>query len=236
MHHEVALPHTSEISVPVSFTTGLPRALILDDSPVDRRRLKQLCDKAEVALDFTEVDSISALDDRLLTETHDIIFIDYRLGDGDGLAALRHIKKDLRHRDAATIMVAGVAQAQIAVAALKGGCDDYVLKDSMDPLWLQRSVTAALEKSTLRRQFSDSRASREILAQALRDFSHRCTTEMIPMLSRLLRQSRALRRSIAQAGLSEAEATALERSCADLWAYAQGLEQSALQVGYERDV
>lgn len=228
MQQQVIIPGPSDIQLSTALATGIARALILDDSPVDRRRLKRLCDKAELTFDFTEVSTLAELQKAIAAERFDIVFIDYRLDDGDGLTALRRLKADPANRYAATIMVAGVAQAQVAVAALKGGCDDYILKDAMDHLWLQRSVNAALERSGLRSRYQESDEAREALSGALKSFSARCTNEMIPMLSRLLRQTRELRRALSQAGFLDTEAAVLEKSCVDLWTYAEGLEQSAL--------
>lgn len=215
--------------------TRLVSALVVDDSPIDQRRLKSLCDKADLALDFDEANSLSEMRQALRTKMYDIIFIDYRLEDGDGLSALNAIKSDQKNQGAATIMIAGVAQTTIAVTALKSGCDDYILKDALDPHWLKRAVTNALEKSRLKRDFSESELLRNTLSKVLIEFSKSCTVEMKPILSRMLRQVRDLRGPMAAAaaagiGTGKTDIHDLETCCSELWNYIEGFERSAVDA------
>lgn len=213
-------------------TMNMTSALIVDDSPIDQRRLKSLCDKADLALDFDEASSLSEMKQALSRKSYDIIFIDYRLDDGDGIGALHAIKQNAKNHDAATIMIAGVAQTTIAVAALKSGCDDYILKDAMDQHWLKRAVTNALEKSRLKREFNKSELLRSTLSKVLTDFSKSCTLEMKPMLSRMLRQVRNLRGTMAPVGSGQgkSEIQDLENCCSELWDYIEGFERAAIDA------
>ncbi|MBD3676771.1 MAG: response regulator [Rhodobacteraceae bacterium] len=205
-------------------TPDRPAALILDDSVVDRRKLKSVCDKADLALDFHEVDSITQMREALNERQYDIIFIDYRLTDGDGLKALEIISTHPSNRLAATIMIAGVAQASIAVSALKAGCSDYILKDALDPNWLRRAVINALEKSRLRQEFDSSEETRVALLSAMKGFSKDCVEEMKPLLSRMMRQVRRIRgRAMTHpGGIPEIEE--LESSCRRLWQFLEEIE------------
>lgn len=219
------------IPAPVG-SENMTSALIVDDNKIDQRRLKSLCDKADLSLDFTTVETLSAMKAALGQRSFDIIFIDYRLDDGDGIGALNMIKKDANNRDAATIMIAGVAQTTIAVTALKSGCDDYILKDALDQNWLRRAVASALDKSRLKREFNESELLRTTLSAVLTEFSKSCTTEMKPILSRMLRQIRSLRRTTTTQATSRArqDIQELEVCCSELWEYIEGFEQSAIEA------
>ena len=206
--------------------------LIIDDNPVDRRRLKSMCDKAGLDLDFVEVGSIAEMSVALSETVFDLIFIDYRLDDGDGLGALTLIKKNARTKAAATIMVAGIGQASVAVSALKSGCDDYILKDALDPHWLKRAVTNAVEKSKMQRVINDSEKMRAALAAVLRGVSNDCTVEMKPMLSQMLRRVRNLR-GMSSNGSSASfsrDMDGLVQSCEQLWKFVEGFERSAMDA------
>lgn len=225
--NNASLADTAENTVlpPISGQVRRHVALILDDDRIDRRRLKSICDQAELNFEFHEVDSIEELRRALELRVHDIIFIDYRLNDGDGLNALRIIKTHPRHRSAATIMVAGIGQTAVAVAALKEGCSDYIMKDSLEPNWLRRAVANALDKSRLRRQFDASEELRTTLEAALAKFSKDCVSEIKPMLSRMLRQVRRLR---GENGAPPQPVTLemleeLETSCQRLWDFTEKL-------------
>jgi len=213
------------VSPPASGEIRRHVALILDDDQIDRRRLKSISDQAELNFEFHEVDSITELRRALEQRVHDIIFIDYRLNDGDGLNALRVIKTHPRHRSAATIMVAGFGQTAVAVAALKEGCSDYIMKDTLEPNWLRRAVSNALDKSRLRRKFDASEEVRAALETALSKFSKDCVSEVKPLLSRMLRQIRKLR---GENGAPPQPVTLemleeLENSCQRLWDFTERL-------------
>lgn len=199
--------------------------LIVDDNQIDRRRLKAMCDKATLGLEFVETTSIAEMKAALNETVFDLIFIDYRLGDGDGLGALNLIKKHALNHNTATIMVAGVDQTSVAVSALKSGCNDYVLKDALDPHWLKRAVTNAVDKSRLQRKIDSSEEMRSALTKALQEFSSDCTVEMKPLLSQMLRRVRNLRKS--QPG---ADVDGIVRTCEQLWNFVEGLERAAVEL------
>lgn len=205
------------------------RAMIVDDNAIDRRRLKSMCDKADLDMEFLEAESIAEMQAALKVAEFDLIFIDYRLDDGDGLGALSLIKKDRLNGDAATIMVAGVGQTAIAVSALKSGCSDYILKESLDPQWLKRAVTNAVDKSRLQRQYDSSELARASLTEVLQRFSKECTLEMKPILSRMLREIRTLSTTLPDPGRTncQMQIDALNKSCQDLWSFSAGIERAA---------
>ncbi|SIS53378.1 Response regulator receiver domain-containing protein [Roseivivax lentus] len=219
---------TNPISLPdgVAPPRDAIRALIVDDNKIDRRRLKAMCDRALLNISFQEARSLAEMKEALNEQRFDLIFIDYRLDDGDGLTALYHIKRHANHANAATIMVAGIGQAEIAVSALKSGCSDYVLKDALDPNWLKRSVTTAVENARLRSQINTSEEMRTSLLSTLQDFATDCKEEMKPMLSQMLRHIRNRRSAESD---SEADA-ALAQSCHQMWLFVDGLERSAAEM------
>lgn len=204
------------------------RALIVDDNEIDRRRLKNFCDRSGLDIDFVDAASIAQMREVLKDNVFDLIFIDYRLDDGDGLRALEVIKRNAKNCFAATIMVAGVAQTQVAVTALKAGCSDYILKDQLDPEWLKRAVINALEKSQLRRGMDASEQIRETLRVVLNGFTQEVTQEMKPMLSRMMRELRRARGSAQgnRVSMSLDELTGLEETCSALWDFAKNVEKS----------
>lgn len=203
--------------------------LIVEDNPIDRRRLTAMCDKADLNLAITEVSSIAEMEVALEKTAFDLIFIDYRLDDGDGLDALNIIKESDLNFCTATIMVAGVGQTSIAVTAMKNGCSDYVLKDSLEPHWLKRAVANAVDKSRLKQKYADSELVRTTLAAVLSRFSNECAQDMKPMLSRMLRQIRGLTMAIPVPARKDCskDIDALVDSCQQLWVFAEGIERAA---------
>lgn len=208
------------------------KTLIVDDNRIDRRRLKSFCTQAKLDLDFVEASSVAELELLLEEIRFDLIFIDYRLDDGDGLGALTLIKKSQTNKDTATIMVAGVGQAAIAVSALKSGCSDYLLKDALDPHWLKRAVNNAIEKSRLQRRIASAERQRVTMTSVLRDFSRDCAEEIKPMVSHMLQTVRQIEDNSGPETSEETRARleSLAQACEQLWVFAEGIDRVAQQT------
>ena len=122
--------------------------LILDDSVFDRKRLKRALDKSPGLFTVTEIGSLQNLQESLDAKHFDILFVDYGLGDGNGLEALKIIQSSELNRNAFNIMVTGTDSSRLAVSALKGGFHDFVNKDDLSPKTLQGIL---FEQTRLRR-------------------------------------------------------------------------------------
>lgn len=194
------------------------RALILDDSEVDRKRITRLSKQADLDLDFVEAATIAEFAAHLDGPLLDIVFLDYQLVQGDGLIALDMLRRHPIQKKAAAIMVAGEGQIQVAVDAIKNGCSDYIVKSNLSPDMMVRAVSNALEKSTLRSALRDEEDLRAAMQRSLSRFALSCGSEMRSILSAMLRQSRTMRRQVASGGvLLPDDFAGIEHSCQRLW-------------------
>lgn len=220
------IPVTINSLAPVTPNTGMSdsplRAIVIDDNSFDRRRLIHECGKCGVSMQIEQVSSLSQLAEALTVRTFDLIFIDYRLNDGDGLMALEMIYSNPRHLSCATIMIAGDADAKVAVEALKNGCSDYIEKAAITPASIQRAVINAVQKSNMKRDISTAQGMNDALHRVLDRFAQDCIMDMKPVLSRMLRQIRADK--------SGHEASKeLEQSCTKLWGFLEAIENYSAQ-------
>lgn len=195
--------------------------LILDDSTFDRRRLVRECEGTGLNFRFREIASLTALEEALDAERFDLAFVDYRLNDGDGLMALEKIYAHPRHGSCATIMIAGDADARIAVRALKVGCSDYIEKSTISPNSIHRAVLNAIQKSALQHDVSTSRSRNDALVRVLDDFADDCARDMKPVVSRILRQIRSGRTA---GGPADTDGAQIERACQTLWKFLDDVE------------
>ena len=107
------------------------RILHVEDDPLDadlaRRRLAEAAPHFRLEQVATYGAALARLG-RLDTEPLELVLTDMRLPDGDGLSLLIHIRE--RGLPLAVVVVTGSGDEETAVAALKAGADDYVVKSN----------------------------------------------------------------------------------------------------------
>jgi two-component system, NtrC family, response regulator AtoC len=118
----------------------------------DERNIRTLCSRV-LAGDQIEVHGVGTGKEGLQTADEvspDLVLLDLRLPDMDGLEVLRALKA--RHVETAVIIITGFGQIQSAVEAMKAGATDYLEKpfEHLDKLKL--AVARALEEVRARRE------------------------------------------------------------------------------------
>lgn len=134
----------------MSTTTDPVSLLLVEDNS---RHAGLIRDQLQVDLPEVEIgiaDGVRAAREALALRTFDLVVLDFRLPDGDGLEILR----DLRHagRPEAVVFVTTSTSAEIAVEAMKIGADDYVVKEEGYVSILPFVVREVLDRSRLRRE------------------------------------------------------------------------------------
>jgi DNA-binding response OmpR family regulator len=101
-----------------------PKILIIDD---EQNILRYLSDALEdegytITTKASGTEAISSLD----TESYDLVLVDLKLRDIDGLEVMREVKK--RSADTVVIMLTGHGSLESAMEAIRTGASDYLLK------------------------------------------------------------------------------------------------------------
>ena len=121
------------------------RALLLDDSNFDRKRIQRLGKRiTDLPLTLDEVGTLAELDDALDQEVYDVIMVDYRLAEGTGVQALERISTVARQQGAGRIMITGNENIDTAVQAMRSGCHDFLAKESMSADLLRDAMVNAM--------------------------------------------------------------------------------------------
>lgn len=158
------------------------KLLIVDDNPADAGLLQRHLENSSL-LDVELVHALSAAAAmaKLAEDDFDCVILDYQLGGVSGLDFLQAVRE--AGDDVPVIALTGVGSEAVAVAAMKSGAQDYLVKDQLSPETLRRSIQAAVETVKLQRTileqheelqaFVDS-ASHDLLAplRQIRQFMH----------------------------------------------------------------
>ncbi len=132
--------------------------LIVEDDEDDFVHVRQLLRSSVGNAEVERAATAEAAMEMANDHPHDLCFVDYRLGDKDGLDILRELKK----RDAAApvIFLTGQGDEEVAVQAMKAGATDYLLKSKLNAQSLEAAVRHAL---TLGKEQESVRVARRAL-------------------------------------------------------------------------
>lgn len=135
------------------------RVLILEDVPVDAELAERALRRGGLSIVVQRVDTRAAFAAALDAFQPDVVLADYKLPEFDGLSAVKLV----RERSAAlpVIAVTGALGDEAAVALIKAGANDFVLKDRMARL-APAVQNALAEATTIRaRAAAERRADEE---------------------------------------------------------------------------
>ena len=116
------------------------RILIVDDSPDDAELAANAIRRGGCDLTYQRVDTPEGMRAALEQGNWDLVIADYTMPRFNGLAALKMLRN--MGLGLPFILVSGTVGEDVAVAAIKGGADDYVLKSNLArlPLAVEREL------------------------------------------------------------------------------------------------
>jgi diguanylate cyclase (GGDEF)-like protein/PAS domain S-box-containing protein len=122
--------------------------LIVEDSNNDALLLLRLLQKAGYQVNAKQVETAEQMQAALHQQSWDIVISDYRLPQFDGRAALELLQKT--GVDIPFIVASGAIGEETAVAMMKAGAHDYLMKDNLARL--APAVERELAQAEIRRQ------------------------------------------------------------------------------------
>jgi two-component system, cell cycle sensor histidine kinase and response regulator CckA len=108
------------------------RVLIVEDSEDDALLLSRELRRGGYAVSYHTVETAAEFREALAKECWDIILADYNMPQFSGLAALRVVQE--LNQDIPFLVVSGFIDENVAVAAMKSGAHDYLMKDNLKRL------------------------------------------------------------------------------------------------------
>ena len=112
--------------------TGLLRVLIVEDSEDDTLLIVRELRKGGLPPEYRRVDSLATLQAALDEAEWDIVITDHNLPEFGSEAAIQQVK--LTDPDLPIIIVSGSIGEEVAVAAMKSGAHDYIMKGNLSRL------------------------------------------------------------------------------------------------------
>ena len=142
------------------------RILMLEDNPIDSMVISKILTANGIDAEFTTVTTGKDYMRALELERFDLILSDHQLPDFDSVRALQERNK--MHPEVPFILITGAVSEEVAIAIIKEGGDDYILKSRLQRLPIaveeavnkrkvikaKQSVEAALSELTERFQLA----------------------------------------------------------------------------------
>ena len=143
----------------------LENIVIIDDNPDDRLLAIRELEKEFSRLNIVEINDANGLASALEADNYDLVITDYQLKWTNGLDVLNALK--FRHPDVPVIMFTNSGTQEVAVAAMKAGLDDYVIKSPKHFVRLSQAVRLAWENAQIRARLNQTSLRLQFLLNQL---------------------------------------------------------------------
>ncbi|HEX9671016.1 MAG TPA: response regulator, partial [Thermoanaerobaculia bacterium] len=118
--------------------------LLVEDSASDAQRVREALAGLEAEIALAHVDTLAAALDRLRREPAEVVLLDLGLPDSDGFATLEALQAAVP--EVAVVVLTGLADESLAVAALQRGAQDYLPKRECTARVLLRVIRYTRER------------------------------------------------------------------------------------------
>jgi diguanylate cyclase (GGDEF)-like protein len=147
LHHDLSCSETAHISHYENLVVPL-RVLIIEDDADDAALVTRALGEAGYAVAATRVETADELRQALSDTTWDLAIADYTMPGFSGLKALTVVRE--HGIDLPFIFVSGTIGEDVAVAAMKQGAHDYIIKGNLRRL--APAVARELREAAVRRE------------------------------------------------------------------------------------
>ena len=126
------------------------KILILDDEKLVCNSMKRIIEDKEKKVYSTQ--TFSDAEKLLNDDSIDLMLLDYKLGDKDGIHILKEVRD--KHPDVSVIMITAHGNIDIAVEAMRCGAYDFIQKKE-DPEFIRLTVERTLDNLRLKKEVEE---------------------------------------------------------------------------------
>jgi len=129
--------------------SGAPiKVLVIEDNPGDARLMREMLSEAKsTRFSVAHAERLSAGLEYLAAEQWDVVVLDLTLPDSSGLDAFTAVHGRVPH--VAVIVLTGLDDEELALAAVREGAQDYLVKGRVDSNLLVRAMRYAIERKRI---------------------------------------------------------------------------------------
>ncbi|PYP71977.1 MAG: hybrid sensor histidine kinase/response regulator [Gemmatimonadetes bacterium] len=136
-------------------TTASPlRILLVEDNPGDVLLIQETLGDRQGEFALESVERLAAALERLRTGGIHVVLLDLTLPDSAGLGTFTAVRTNAP--DVPIVVLTGLSDEALAVATVRDGAQDYLVKGQVDGNLLGRTIRYAFERNQVRRQLETS--------------------------------------------------------------------------------
>ena len=146
--------------------------LLVEDNPIDAKVISAMITKTkENNFTVDHVASLEAAIRRLSQTVADVVLLDLTLPDSSGLPTLEKLLS--KHPNVPVVVLTGVDDESVSMAAMEKGAQDYLIKGKIEPATLTRAIRFAIRRLRASEdfwsQFTDILQSEEDISLVVND-------------------------------------------------------------------
>ncbi|MCL5037096.1 MAG: hybrid sensor histidine kinase/response regulator [Chloroflexi bacterium] len=130
--------------------------LLVEDNPADARLIKEyIIDFGDDQFDLSHVETLKDTLSEVSKKHYDLILLDLSLPDSQGFDTFKEVSDKVE--DVPVILLTGLDDESMAIKAVHGGAQDYIVKGKVDGDLIVRSMRYAIERERLSKEIERTR-------------------------------------------------------------------------------
>jgi diguanylate cyclase (GGDEF)-like protein len=141
------------------------KVLLVDDDIVDRRLVTRTLQKGNISTAITEAHTVDEGLELYAKNTYDIVLLDYSMPQRDGIEMIVEIRNENRFTSTAIVMMSASEDEELAIACIKAGAQDFLVKSEITKDRLRRALIHASTRFELEQKLYKTYQQVKFLAE-----------------------------------------------------------------------